>query len=569
MTRPVWILPEPLAAGMPRYHQDDLLHQILARRLSSPDAAIDFLNAAEREAPDPGLVPGMDEAVARIARALKSHEPIGIFGDYDTDGVTSAAIVTLALQHASRGKQPIRVRLPLRSEGYGLSLAGVADLSEAGVKLLIVVDCGSKDHEAVAAARQSGMDVIVVDHHRVSEAPPVGAIFVSAQTDPDSPYKTLSAAGLAYLLSVALALAGFDPGDGPGKEPVSLLDLAMIGLIGDVSSLVGNNRSLVRDGLRRLRRNPRPGLLALSENGNIGLPTISSTDVAFQISPRLNAPGRLRDPRLAYELLIAPDLGTARPIAAQVEQANLKRRQLQEHILREIEETTTRQASLLEQRILIFSGTGWDAGIVGLAASKLADKYDRPVLVLTTADGVAQGSARSIQGFDITGALDRRADLLIRHGGHERAAGLSLPVANLPELSEHLQQVVADSEALPPGPPRIEIDADIAPERLNLATARQLQALGPFGEGNSVPRLRAVRARMHDYLAMGRERQHLKIRLSAGRDVVDAILWNGAVRSRELVGARELDVVGSLEINTWQDSVRVQMRVDDFVRSGV
>lgn len=568
VTRKLWIHPAPLPRSLPRYHDDDLLHEILARRLDSPEEALEFLNPDERSAPDPRLVPGMDEAVRRVASALRKGEPIGIFGDYDTDGVTSAAIVTLALRHASGGSQPVFVRLPLRREGYGLSLAGVSDLAGAGVKLLIVVDCGSKDHKAVAAARQQGMEVIIIDHHRVSEEPPAGAIFVSAQTDPASPFKTLSAAGLAYLLATALANAGFDAGDGPGNEPVSLLDLAMIGMIGDVSTLLGNNRALVRDGLRRVRKFPRPGLLAMSETGSIGLPAISSTDVAFQISPRLNAPGRLRDPRLSFELLIASSIDEARPIAAQVEQANLKRRQLQDHILREIEGTLAQQGNLLDQRILLFSGANWDAGIVGLAASKLADKYDRPVLVLTTEDGIAQGSARSIQGFDITGALDQRADLLLRHGGHERAAGLSVQVTNLPALNDHLQQMVADSEALPPGPPRLEIDADIAPERLNLKTARALQVLGPFGEGNAVPRLRVVRARMFDYLAMGRERQHLKIRLGAGRDVVDAILWYGADRSRELIGARDLDVVGSLEINQWQESTRVQVRIHDFARSG-
>lgn len=563
-----WKLPEPLPPGLPRLHEDPLLHAILARRVDSPEAAIDFLNADERAAPDPRRVPGMDAAVVRITRALSHDEPIGIFGDYDTDGVTSAAIVTLALRRASGSRQPANVRLPLRSEGYGLSRAGVTEMAAAGVKLLIVIDCGSKDYEAVAAAQQQGMEVIIVDHHRVSEETPPGAIFVSAQGDPDSPYKTLSAAGLAYLLATALSQAGFDVGDGPGNEPTSLLDLAMIGLIGDVSSVVGNNRALVRDGLRRLRQFPRPGLVALGEIGNIGLRTISSTDIAFQVSPRLNAPGRLRDPRLSYDLLIASGLDTARRIATQVEQANITRRQLQVHILREIDETLLQREGALDQRILLFTGERWNAGIVGLVASKLTEKYDRPVLVLAIEDGIAHGSARSIPGFDITSALDLCPDLLLRHGGHERAAGLSVEVANLPKLNERLQQIVAESEAPVPGLPRVDIDTDIGPERLTLATVRQLQKLGPFGEGNPVPRLRVVGARMHDYLTMGRDQQHLKIRLAAGSDKVDAILWQGADRSRELLGAREIDLVGSLEINTWQGASRVQMRVDDFVKSG-
>ena len=403
----IWVEPVPLRDGLPEFHSDPLIHAILARRLADAAEAADFLNADERTAPDPHLLPGMTEAAERIAGALRRGEPIGVFGDYDTDGVTSAALLTLALRAASGGAQPVAVRLPRRREGYGLSKTGVEDLAAAGARLVVAVDCGSKDHEAVDRARQLGMDVVVLDHHRITDAPPAHAIVASAQLREDAPYANVSAAGVAYLLATALARDGFDSGDGVGEEPTSLLDLAMIGLVGDVSSLSGVNRALVRDGLRRLRQDPRPGLRALCDCAGIDARTLSSTEIAFQVSPRLNAPGRLDDPRPAYELLVTRDRREAERLAEQAEQANQRRKLLQDRVVRDIESELDANPSRLDRRVLVFSGSDWQPGIVGLAASKLAERHDRPVIVLTVSDGVAHGSARSVRG--------------LRH--HQRAVG--------------------------------------------------------------------------------------------------------------------------------------------------
>src|ERR671921_2511735 len=389
----VWVEPVPLPDGLPQFHEDPLIHAILARRLADASDAADFLNADERPAPDPHLLPGMTEAVARVERALRLSEPIGIFGDYDTDGITSSALLTLALGTASAGSQPVAVRLPRRREGYGLSETGVEDLAASGARLLVAVDCGSKDHAAVERAQQLGMDVVVLDHHRITDAPPAHAIVASAQLREDAPYRNVSAAGVAYLLATALARDGFDTGGGAGEEPTGLLDLAMIGLVGDFSSLSGVNRALVRDGLRRLRQDVRPGLRALCDSAGIDARTLSSTEIAFQVSPRLNAPGRLDDPRPAYELLVTRDQRQAERLAEQAEQANQRRKLLQDRILREIDSELAAHPNKLDHRVLVFTGSDWQPGIVGLAASKLADRYDRPIIVLTVTDGVAHGSA--------------------------------------------------------------------------------------------------------------------------------------------------------------------------------
>jgi len=562
----VWVEPVPLRDGLPQFHSDPLIHAILARRLADAAEAADFLNAAERTAPDPHLLPGMTEAADRIAGALRRGEPIGIFGDYDTDGVTSAALLTLALRAASAGQQPVAVRLPRRREGYGLSKTGVEDLAAAGARLVVAVDCGSKDHEAVDRARQLGLDVVVLDHHRITDPPPAHAIVASAQLHPDAPYTNVSAAGVVYLLATALARDGFDSGNGVGEEPTSLLDLAMIGLVGDVSTLNGVNRALVRDGLRRLRQDPRPGLRALCDCAGIDAGSLSSTEIAFQVSPRLNAPGRLDDPRPAYELLVTRDRRQAERLAELAEQANQRRRLLQDRVARDIESELEADPSKLDRRVLVFSGSDWQPGIVGLAASKLAERHDRPVIVLTISDGVAHGSARSVPGFDITSALSAAKSLLIRYGGHERAAGLALEAAKVAALDDALQGAIADSAARLPGPPRIKIDADLEPARLKLDVARLIQTLGPFGEGNPVPMLRVLRVPIRGYTAMGREKQHLKILTAGQAGAVEAILWSGASRSQELIGARHIDLVGVLETNVWNGASRVQMRLSDFRR---
>ena len=565
--RPVWIDPDPLPAGGARLHDDPLLHALLARRVADPEAAAEFLDPSRRPAPDPHLLPGMGEAVERIARALRDGEQIGLFGDYDTDGVTSTALLTHALRVASGGAQPVAVRLPLRQEGYGLSTAGVEELAADGASVLLAVDCGSRDHAAAARARELGLDVVILDHHRLVEPPPEQAIVASAQLREDAPYRTLSAAGLAYLLATALAREGFDVGSGPGEEPVGLLDLAMIGLVGDVSSLTGVNRSLVRDGLRQLRADPRPGLRALLETAGTDPAKVTSEVVAFQISPRLNAPGRLGDPRPAYELLLTWDPRRASRLADEAHRANQKRKLLLDRVLREAEEMLASHPARLERRVLVVAGQGWEPGIVGLAASKLAERYDRPAVVLSLADETAHGSARSTPGFDVTAALSAASELLLRHGGHERAAGLALETSRLRDLEDALEAAILASDAPPPGPSRLVIEADLEPERLRLDVARLLQTIGPFGEGNPVPLLRVSRLPIRGYAAMGRENQHLKLLTDGPAGHVDAILWSGAGRSRELVGARQVDIVGYLETNVWNGTQRVQMRLADFRRS--
>jgi single-stranded-DNA-specific exonuclease len=308
-------------------------------------------------------------------------------------------------------------------------------------------------------------------------------------------------------------------------------------------------------------------LRALCNYAGINATTLTSTEIAFQVSPRLNAPGRLDDPRPAYELLISRDPRQAARLAEQTEQANQRRKLLQDRILREIEIELQANPSKLDRRLLVFAGSGWQPGIVGLAASKLAERHDRPVIVLTVSDGVALGSARSVPGFDITSALSAVKPLLIRYGGHEGAAGLALYASEIANLDDALQEAIAESGANPPGPPHLTIDADLEPARLKLEVARLIERLGPFGQGNPVPLLRVIRVPIRGYTVMGREKQHLKILTAGDAGPVEAVMWSGASRSQELIGARHADLVGVLETNVWNGASRVQVLLSDFRRA--
>ncbi|MFT4039018.1 MAG: single-stranded-DNA-specific exonuclease RecJ [Thermomicrobiales bacterium] len=560
-----WIEPSPTPPAFLAAHPDPVVAAILARRLGSPGEIVDFLDSKERPAPDPFLLPNLEAAISRIRRALAQGEAIGIFGDYDTDGVTSTAILTIALRAASGGAQPVAVRLPFRHEGYGFSVAGVNDLAAEGARLIIAVDCGSKDHEAVAHARARGIDIIIIDHHRLIEDPPGDAIVVTPQLDPESPYTGMAAAGLAYLVAVALAQAGLDAGDGPGALPRSLLDLAMIGVVGDVSPLLGVNRALVRDGLRVLRKGPqRPGLVTLANSAGFDLFAVNSRDIAFRVSPRLNAPGRFDDPRPSYELLMAQSMDEALRSLGKIEQMNAERKVAVERLHADIAAMLAQEPDRLDRRFLMLASPDWKKGIVGLASSRLVEEHDRPVAVLSIDGKEAHGSVRSVPGFDVAAALSEHSHLLLRHGGHARAAGFSVALDRLAELEDVMHAAVIAAGTPPPGPGRLEIDADLPAERLTVETVRQLACLGPFGEGNPEPVLRVPGAALEKYLTMGAMNNHLKLQVRTGRGTVDAILWNGAHRSRELVGRRRVDLAGELERNVWNGRERVQMRLRDF-----
>lgn len=564
---PHWIEPTALPdeVDLGNLHASSLLARILWQRgITDCDAARSFTDARWSAAPSPWALPQMDAAVERVRHAIENGEKVAIFGDYDADGITSAVLLTRALR-PHLGRDNILTMLPERADGYGVSLRGVGEAARFDATLLVAVDCGSSDHQALDAAQKAGIDVVVLDHHRINGEPPEHSIVVSPQLGGDERYRDLTGVGIAWLLVSALAQDGLPIADPPARTERAFLDLVAIGTVADVSSLIGINRSIVRDGISVLRRSIRPGLRAMARVAERDLRSLTATDIAFLIAPRLNAAGRLESPMLACKLLMEDDPAQAERLALDLERINRQRKALAASMLEQAVEQILTRPDWDDWPVLIASDASWQAGMVGTIAAKITEASGRPsILFHENEDGVLSGSARSIPGVNIGMILNDLDHLLIRHGGHSGAAGVSLRREHLDEFMEELAMHVLAADADIPAPALLPIDADLAPADLSQETVRALEALEPCGRDNDIPNLRISGARVVDYTTMGNSNDHLKLRAQHGDRSIECVFWNAAHRSGELMRADRVDLVGTLGINTWRDSSRLQFDLKDF-----
>ncbi|MBC8160597.1 MAG: single-stranded-DNA-specific exonuclease RecJ [Roseiflexaceae bacterium] len=510
---------------------------------------------------DPFLMKGMDAAATRIARAVAEHEPIIVYGDYDTDGVTSVTLLVQAIRAMGGDIQPY---IPHRErDGYGLNNVASDKLAASGVKLLITVDCGISNADEVAHAKQLGIDVIVTDHHTPPEQLPAAyAIINPKQPGCTYPFSQLTGVGIAYKLVQALARKGLKM----ALRGRDLLDVVALGTVADMGPLVGENRVLVRAGLESLNATQRPGLAALIAEAGLVQGRVTATDISFMLGPRLNAAGRLDDAVLAYRLLLAEDLAEARELAQQLNTANRRRQEL----TREAQATASAriyEQGKAERRIVVHDGE-YAAGIVGLVAAKLVDEFGRPVLLVERGEEFSRGSARSVPGFNIIAALTDCADLFTRFGGHSAAAGFTIPTAQLPELERRLNDY-ADAH-LPDEllQPALQIDAELPLGDLSWQLLGQLSALEPFGFGNSQPVLLSSKVRAVGW-ARGNEGAHLKLRLDDGQGGAsfDAIAFRLGHLAEFFATPRIIDIVYTFEANEWQGQRTLQLNVKDFRRA--
>lgn len=565
-TRPEWVEPDPIPPSSDWRNLDPnpLVAAILYRRgIRTVADANTFMHPAQHPTPDPFCIPNVLAAVGRIVQAIHKGERIGIFGDYDADGITSAAILTQALGHAL-GPGKIVTRLPDRIEGYGLNGAAIREFAEAGVSLVIAVDCGSSDHASAIAIAELDMDLVVVDHHQMRDTGPPSAITVSPQLDADPACHDLTAAGVAYLLVCALSTRGIDVAANDQDVGSAYLDLVAIGTVADVAPLTGLNRSLVARGVELMRTAPRTGVAALAESAGLRTSSISATAISFAVAPRINSAGRMGSPQLAFDLLMTRKPAEARRLANDLEQVNIRRKSRSAQVLAEAWETIRRHHDWQARPIFTIHHPGWEPGLVGAVASRMAEEARRPVLLFREDNGVLSGSARSIEGFNLVDTLHEVAPMLLRYGGHSLAAGLALSLDNLPGLESHITETMAATGIAVPAPSTLRIDATLPPDYLTLQTVHEIGRMEPFGRGNEHPVLRISQAQVLRYSAMGQDRSHLKIFAKAGNRQIEAICWGAAERSRELVASRCVDLVGKLEINTWNGQERLQMILDDF-----
>lgn len=490
-----WILKEADEASAAALSRElrlpPLLARILAQRgFADADTARRFLSSSlSADLPSPHLLAGMDDAVRRIARALRDGERVCVWGDYDVDGTTGAAVLVSFLREI--GGAPL-FYIPHRiDEGYGMSRQGIEHLRSRDVSLIITVDCGISNADEVAFARDLGMDVVIVDHHQLPERLPdaAAAVINPQRADCAFPDKGLCAAGLAFYLVIGLRANLRDAG---WFEPDSVpdirrhLDIVTLGTIADMVPLRGTNRVLTRRGLVELGSSERPGIAALKEVVGVAPGTVDAGTVAFQLGPRINAAGRMDAAVKVVEMLTTDSRETADAIARELDTHNRERRETEAQVLDEA------LAQIEEQRLqdrwsIVVGSRGWHPGVLGIVASRIVERFHRPTIVIGFESDEGKGSGRSIRGFHMVQAMRRCAELLVRFGGHEYAGGLSIREESLAPFAERFEEVareVLDEEDLLP---YLDVDAEVDFAQLSLGLVRQMRLLGPFGVGNPEP----------------------------------------------------------------------------------
>lgn len=538
-----------------------LVARVLALRgVSVADEARVFLRASLADMPDPGLMADIDRAAERIVQALRDGERITIYGDYDVDGVTSTAVLWLFFRDHLGVELDCYIPHRMR-EGYGLNLAAIDHLADHGTRVLITVDNGSSAVREVAHARERGVDVIIIDHHQVSDPEPEAFAHLNPHRRACRyPYKGLAAVGVAFVLLVQvrrhLRAAGFYTG--PDPRPDRYLDLVALGTVADVAPLTGLNRALVRYGVRLMRARPRLGISALLDVTRTDLGGISARDFGYRLGPRINAAGRIDDAARGLRLLIGDDPDEAYALAHLVEEQNRERRSIQARM--EVEATELAAAAVADgAQALVLAGADWHPGVVGIVAARMVEQFHRPAVLLAQDGGLLKGSARSTGDVDIKTALDDCADHLMRYGGHPAAAGMTLRLDALDGFRAALDAAVIARRGGLPGAAALEADAEVPIARLAAADLEALDEIGPFGHENPNPRFisRAVVGR-----AQALRGGHLKVLIDAADGPCEALAWNKEHLAPLWSGP--VDLLYSPRFEVWRGRRKLVLRVTDM-----
>lgn len=565
-----WTLAPPQTAPAERLAADlnipPLLAQCLLNRgLSNPARIAGFLQPRLKDLGDPFLLPNMAAAVERLFQARQRNEPLVIFGDYDVDGVTSTALLLeflRALGWTAHCYLPHRV-----DEGYGLSQDGIENcLRKFPVPLLLAVDCGSGTAGSIAWLRQRGVDVIVLDHHQVSNPPPAATALVNPQlgTASTTPASTeLCSVGLAFKLAHALLKRARETGlpGAAGFDLRPLLDLVALGTIADIVPLAGENRPLVAIGLQRLAETRRPGLVALKRVAQC--PALPGTyEVGYQLAPRLNAAGRLETAEEALRLLMAPDLASAMPIAQALDAHNRERQNIERDMADKVIGPLRDRFNPATDCAIVEADASWHIGVVGIVASRVLQQFYRPTIILGGDGGDFRGSGRSIAGFDLAAALRECGDLLLRHGGHAMAAGVTLSPANVDAFRTRLNDLAR--RALTPEQLQapLRLDAEVCLSEVTLECLAILDQLKPTGPSNPAVQLVARSVAMQrPPQRMGTQKQHVKLWITDGAATHEAVWWGAGGQP---MPADRFDLAFAPQVNDYNGRRIVQLKVLDW-----
>lgn len=505
---------------------------------------------------DPFLLKDMDKAAARITRAVDNMEKIAVYGDYDADGVTSTAMLYSYLE--TRGADVIFYIPQREGEGYGMNMGAVEYLKEQGVSLIVTVDNGISSVQEVARANELGIDVVVTDHHRPQEILPDAVAVVDAyRPDDTSPYKHFSGVGIAFKLLMAL-----EDGAGDVEDLLEAYsDLAAIGTIGDIVPLTGENRTLIRAGLERLSQSDRPGVQALLENAGIAGKTLTSTNVAFTLVPRINATGRMGAPERAVRLLISGYEEEAEVLSEEICADNEERRRVEAEIA-EAAFADIEAKGYMKDRVVVVDGENWHHGVIGIVASRVTERCGKPCMIISRGEIEAKGSGRSIEGFSLFEAICACGDLLIKFGGHPMAAGITLKPENIEAFRKRINRYAA--EHFPQMPTQtVTLDCKLNPAALSVSMAQSLTQLEPFGNGNPQPVFGLFNMELSNVTPVGGG-GHLRLTLEKNGAVITAMRFNTKPEELPYHIGDKIDLAVQLEAREFRGQPSLTVIVRDM-----
>lgn len=535
----------------------DLLVQ---RGIDNIDSAERFFHPSLRDLHDPFLMPGMDAAVERLNRAMGSKERIMVYGDYDVDGCTAVALVFRYLQNFY---SELDFYIPTRyDEGYGITRKCIDEFADQGVKLVIILDCGIKANEEIEHAASLGIDFIICDHHKPgAELPKAAAILNPKLEGSTYPCPHLSGCGVGYKLMQAFSISNGIA----TAELECMLDLVAVSIAADIVPIIDENRVMAYMGLKRLNSNPNVGLRAIIRTCGLGGKELTINDVIFKIGPRINASGRMQSGREAVELLVARDVKDANRKSLEIDQYNKDRKELDKRITEEANAILEERGEMHSpKRSIVIYNKHWHKGIIGIVASRLTELYYKPSVVLTLSNGLATGSSRSVQGFDIYKAIESTSDLLENFGGHTYAVGLSLKEENIPAFTSRFEDYVAANILPEQLTPQIDIDAFLSFSEITPEFVSTLRLFNPFGPGNRKPTF--CSRRVKDFgtsKLVGRNLEHIKLEMvddTSGR-VINGIAFNMASYFEHIHSGEPFNICFTIEENKHQNSTSLQLLV--------
>jgi single-stranded-DNA-specific exonuclease len=541
-----------------KYNLNKVIGKIIVNRhvVNDEDVRI-FITPTRDDFHDPFLFKGMDVAVERIIKAINNKEKILIYGDYDVDGITSTTVLKKYLM--DRGIS-VDTYIPNRlHEGYGLNKNAIDTIKERNIDLIITVDCGISAIEEVDYAVSLGMDVIVTDHHEVGEKLPNALAVIDAKRkDNTYPFRSLAGVGVVFKLIQALSIKlEIKP-----EEYLKYLDLVCVGTISDIVPLEGENRTIAKLGLMLIKVTRNLGLRELIKSS--GYKEIDSNTISFGVAPRINACGRMGHEEEALKLFLAEDLESATKITKELNEYNTLRQSTEKAIYEEAVQEIDRN-HLDEKNSIVLGGKGWHHGVIGIVSSKVTDKYYKPSILLSFEDDIAKGSGRSVPGFDLYEGLTKCEDLLEKYGGHSMAVGLTLKKENLEKFKERFEQI-AKEKNIKELVPIIYIDDELKLKDINMELVKSLSILEPFGEANKVP-LFLIRNLKIDSIRALSEGRHLKLTLRDENFVINAIGFELGYLAEEYRIGDRIDVVGTLEINSFNGFSSIQINMKDIRKS--